>query len=660
MILIPMQPRVCLYLLLISSLFCGRAGAAAPVFDFRVVIDASARMQELDPASRLEAALRLMNGLIPQGSQAGIWTYGRYVEMVAKWGRVDDAWRERADLATTKIRTSSKLTNLEQALARARVGWQTPDPARRRVLLLVTAGGVEVSRDQAENLASRQRLLQQGLADLVAAGVEIHSIALGAEADHTLLQRLAVDTGGIYTRVDDARELPSAFYRVYARMQNPDTIAIAGNEFKIDKHVRRLTLMLFNANGEQAALLVPPDSPAISAAKPRKASWRSGDGFDLIRLDRPEAGVWRIDADMDPGNRLLVESQMELRVSGIPVRLTPADGFEVAAELYHQGKKIRRNSYLRFVDFRLIHIDGDGLRSEHLLQHTSERVHKGRYLYNVEPGLAEGRHRFVVVAKTSTFSRRQEFETDIRWPAVVSIRAGAQPGQYRLRVAAREQFLDPAGLVAEVEIAAPGGKPEPLRLEPAADGSLQADFETLADGLHNARVRLSAQSHRGEIVDLDLGATPFVGVRPEVKADPVAAEEAAASAPLSQRKLIGFIVVGVNLSLLLALLLGWLILRRRKAAAAAESQADDALAEIVEATTGSPVTDESQQPVKAAAKPGEPKPEATKPEATPAEAAGEIASGDAAGPGQADWSHGADADETAPNAEAKPEARLGT
>ncbi len=578
-----MQSRVCLYLIVIISLYAAPASAAGPVLDFRIVIDASARMQELDPASRLESAVKMLNGLIPEGSRAGIWTYGRYVEMVGKWGRVDSAWREQADLATTKIRSSSNLQNLDQALARARVGWQKTDPAGRRVLLLVTAGGVRVSRDPAENDASRERLLDRGLAQLVTAGVELHAIGLGAESDAVLLQRLAIETGGSYRRLDDARGLLAAFYQVYERLLGPDTISIEGNAFAIDSAVTRLRLLLFDANRTRPALLVPPDSPAISASKPRMANWRSGDGFDLIVVDNPEPGNWRIDADMDPANRLLVESSLELRVSGIPVRESPRNGFTVAAELFRNGEKIRRNNYLRFVDFRLTHIDVEGARTEHRLEHTSQREDKGRYLVGVEPGLAEGRHRFVVSASSSAFERRQEFSTHIEWPALALIRAGAEAGHYLLEVRAREQYLDPAGMVVEAEIISPGGKRTRLQAEASADGSRRVELQTNEDGLHNARVSLSAKSHRGEITDIELASIPFIGVKPAAAAAENADASAADAGPSLDRKRLGFIIVGINLTLLLALLIGWLVLRRRKAAAAlAEGPADEVVGQLAD------------------------------------------------------------------------------
>ena len=127
-----MRQRLCLPLVLLAILFPGHVMAAAAVYDFRVVIDVSGSMKKTDPQNLRVPALKLINGLIPSGSRAGVWIFGKYVDMAVKWGEVNDRWRQQADLGADKIHSNALLTNIESALARARVGWDKPDPGRKR------------------------------------------------------------------------------------------------------------------------------------------------------------------------------------------------------------------------------------------------------------------------------------------------------------------------------------------------------------------------------------------------------------------------------------------------------------------------------------------------------------------------------------------------
>ncbi len=566
-----MRKRICLYMLLISALIQGQLLAAEPRYDFRIVIDVSGSMKQTDPQNLRVPALKLMNGLIPTGSRAGVWTFGRYVDMSVKWGKVNDAWRKQADLGADKIHSNALLTNIESALARARVGWDKPDTTTKRVLLLLTDGMVDVSNDTAKNEKSRTRVLTDSLSALKAAGAQIHTIALSRGTDEVLLKQLALETGGSFAIAQSADELQKVFFKMFERASEPDTVALSGRDFQIDSSIKEMTLLLFRREGSQPTLLIPPDSPAISAQKPRGSRWRSDQGYDLITVKNPPAGTWRIDADMDPDNRLMVVTDLKLRVGGVPAFSTPREALKVTAELFNRDQKISKNSFLRFVDFEISHVDVDGNEVKHVMTHTDLRQDKGQYLYQVDQKLAEGTHSFVISADSRTFNRSKRFDMQVQWPVEVEIEAQQEPGVYELKLRAREEYLKPDGLVADVDVEAPDGSRNSLALE-FSSGWLRTRIETSQAGLYRAHVKISAQSQADEIQDVDLGTFSMLGV---YRAPPVVEPEladAAQSDVIEQEakpdavdwKLVGVVIVVVNLSLLLLLVLGWWFLKRNK------------------------------------------------------------------------------------------------
>ena len=119
--------------------------------DIRIVIDVSGSMKKTDPANLRVAAMKLLNGLIPSGAKAGVWTFGKYVNMTVKWGSVDNNWRKLADIGAEEIHSNAALTNIESALSRSAKGWNKTDPDTRRNLILLTDGQVDISKDQAKN-----------------------------------------------------------------------------------------------------------------------------------------------------------------------------------------------------------------------------------------------------------------------------------------------------------------------------------------------------------------------------------------------------------------------------------------------------------------------------------------------------------------------------
>ncbi len=491
--------------------------------------------------------------------------------MSVKWGKVNDAWRKQADLGADKIHSNALLTNIESALARARVGWDKPDTTTKRVLLLLTDGMVDVSNDTAKNEKSRTRVLTDSLSALKAAGAQIHTIALSRGTDEVLLKQLALETGGSFAIAQSADELQKVFFKMFERASEPDTVALSGRDFQIDSSIKEMTLLLFRKEGSQPTLLIPPDSPAISAQKPRGSRWRSDQGYDLITVKNPQTGTWRIDAEMDPDNRLMVVTDLKLRVGGVPAFSTPRETLKVTAELLNRNQKISKNSFLRFVDFEISHVDVEGNEVKHVMTHTDLREDKGQYLYLVDQKLAEGTHSFVISVDSRTFNRRKRFDMQVLWPVEVKIEAQREPGVYELKLRAREEYLKPDGLVADVDVEAPDGSKNSLALE-FSSGWLRTHIETSQDGLYRANVKISAQSQADEIQDVDLGTFSMLGV---YRAPPVAEPELtdAVQSDVTEQeakpdavdwKLVGVVIVVVNISLLLLLVLGWWFLKRNK------------------------------------------------------------------------------------------------
>ncbi|MBT8435992.1 MAG: VWA domain-containing protein, partial [Gammaproteobacteria bacterium] len=214
---------------------------AEPGYDFRIVIDVSGSMKQSDPQNLRVPALKLMNGLIPTGSRAGVWNFGRYVNMSVKWGVVNDAWRKQADLGADSIHSNALLTNIESALARASVGWSKRDVKTSRILIMLTDGKVDVSKDSAKNEQSRARVLGKSLLALKQAGAQVHTIALSKGTDEALLKQLALETGGSFAVAQSAAELQKVFFKMFERASEPDTVAFNGREFPIDSSIKEMT-----------------------------------------------------------------------------------------------------------------------------------------------------------------------------------------------------------------------------------------------------------------------------------------------------------------------------------------------------------------------------------------------------------------------------------
>ena len=61
--------------------------------DVRIIVDISGSMKTNDPDNLRRPAVRLLARMLPRQANAGVWTFGQYVNMLVPHGKVTDDWR---------------------------------------------------------------------------------------------------------------------------------------------------------------------------------------------------------------------------------------------------------------------------------------------------------------------------------------------------------------------------------------------------------------------------------------------------------------------------------------------------------------------------------------------------------------------------------------
>lgn len=404
---------------------------AEPVPDVRVLIDISGSMKKNDPKNLRASALRMLVGLMPDGTRSGVWTFGQYVNMQVKLGKVDKAWKQKAMAAAGKISSHGLYTNIEEAVKKATVDWTRPDPAYKRSLILLTDGMVDVSKDKSLNAASRQRLLQDELPRLEAADVEIHTIALSPNADKELLSRLSGATKGAFVQVDNADTLRRVFLKLFEKSVSPDALPLQDNKFTVDKHVSDFTVLVFLAKDSPPTRLSTPDGKVWKqGAHPDNVSWFHDPGYDLITVQAPQPGNWQLQAKVDPDNRVMIVTNLRLKVDRLPNTLLLGDKFDVRARLLENGKSVTNERLLAKTHFTLQEEQNGEVVNKLSMKDdgVSPDVLKGDGVYSVRMPAQDkaGAFDLIVAADGLTFKRQMHHTLQVHAsPAVYQV---SEPG----------------------------------------------------------------------------------------------------------------------------------------------------------------------------------------------------------------------------------------
>ena len=448
--------RLTAFLLLSSILWVGVSTATSAAegdnkalpYDVRIVVDISGSMKQTDPNDLRIPALNLLLELMPEGAQAGIWTFGRYVNNLVPVAKVDDVWRSQAKKSALKISSFGLQTNLSGALNDAAWGLSAESGFQQSIILL-TDGKIDMAEAGAANAEQintqeRKKLMSQVLGKYRVAGANIHTLALSDLADKNLLQEIALETDGLYSEAQDAEALMKAFLRAFDQAIPAEQVPMEDNTFVIDSSVNEFTALIFkpSAGAQETALLTPGGERWTEMKHPASVRWHKDVSFDLITIKLPEAGTWIAEADLDPSNRVTILSDLALRIKGIPATIFPGDKLDVQINLTNEGDVVDSSEILRLTDITMKVVTASGREGSKVLSDPESPPADGIYREGLYRLKEMGQYQVDVVAEGRTFQRKRSFSMTMIQPVEITHRADTSKGVYRIEVRGLSDNLD--------------------------------------------------------------------------------------------------------------------------------------------------------------------------------------------------------------------------
>lgn len=334
-------------LLLVATAAIADEAAKPLPADVRVIIDISGSMKKTDPENLRKPAVDLIVRLLPDNSKAGLWTFGQSVNMLVPHRIVDKQWREEGAQKANTINSIAMFTNIGAALEKATEDYATPAKDYRRNIILLTDGVVDISKEAVVNLNERKRVLTELLPRLKESDYRIHTIALSADADQELMKKLSLATDGIFEVADTADELMSTFLRIFDQAVPAERVPLDQNGFLVDASIQEFTALIFRRADVPATILVAPDGKEFSNTDPKNSvNWYRTDKYDLITVQQPQAGQWKVKTDMAPGSRVTVVSNLQLAVQPLQSNIKPNQPLELTYSFLENNQTITNKDFL--------------------------------------------------------------------------------------------------------------------------------------------------------------------------------------------------------------------------------------------------------------------------------------------------------------------------
>lgn len=518
-------------LLLALSFFFANFGQAASNNspDVRLIIDISGSMKRTDPNNLRIPATNLLIDLLPENSQAGIWTFGAYVNQLVPYNKVNTSWRDNARRQANKINSVAMFTDIENAIERASWDIKTNTSSADKHLILLSDGLVDISEAatanarEAENLKSRDYLLRQKAKELAEAGYLVHTLALSDEADLDLMATLAQRTGGLHAVAYKDTDLMPLLLQILNRLAPSDEVALENNKFLIDSSIDEFTLLAFHTDNADASLVSPTGKSFTAKNKEANQRWHTTNNYTLVTISQPEAGSWQLQTPEHPDNRVTVVSDVRLEADKLAPTLFRGYPVELEAWLSESHQPITRQEFLQ-----LLKVEASLTKAgqKQLTQNLELNPETGKFTLALS-SLTQppGEYSFKLELDGQTFNRQLNQSINLQDIVAANLQLPEDGSSPRIILRAQHPELNPTEINFLVNTPAAN-----LTAEYRGDGEWKIDLSQLNPSQAHP-IELLAKVNQGETpltINLPsvtlpalVAAPPAEAVQPEPKAEPV-------------------------------------------------------------------------------------------------------------------------------------------
>lgn len=437
------------------------------VNELQVLIDVSGSMKKNDPSNLRIPAIKLLINLLPEGSRVGIWLFAEKTSELVEMSVVDKQWKKNALLKVKKIHSRGLFTNIEQAIEKSTASWVKSEEQQNRHLILLTDGVVDVSKDIMQSAESRARIMNEQTPLLQQAGVKVQTIALSEDADAELLDKLAFDTLGWAETVLSANQLQKVFFKLFQQAVPQDTVPITDNSFTVDSSIKEFSLLVFKKNGAETEIISPDKTRYSSSGKHKDISWLSEKNYDLVTVNKPKAGEWKIKADMDPDNKVMIVTDLKFEVDELPKHISLNEPVEITGFFTDQQQLISREDFLKLIDISVQRIGGKKWKI------PAVKGKQGLFSRKIVKELELGRHSLKIVADGKTFKREVIKSIEVVKSLVTIEKVfNSDKRTLNVKLIADKSVLDTDMMAIEASIAMSGKAPKRQTLQ-GSDGQWQ-------------------------------------------------------------------------------------------------------------------------------------------------------------------------------------------
>ncbi len=401
------------------------AGAESDKIDAVLLLDTSGSMLATDPKSLRYEGAKLFINLLRPGDRVAIIAFDKDARVVSPFISHDDAAATKnLDEMVSKLTASGIYTDLLSGIEVAGDFIKANKrPDATAIILLLSDG--KMDPDPAIGTASfrSEQLLNAVLPDLKSNSVKVNTIYFSEQADQQLLSEIALASEGASAFATSVDVIHKSFADLFLAVKKPQVVPLTGRGFSIDDDVQEATFYLNRAEGQELVLSAPGGNEIRSNTTDSAVKWFVGQRFDVVTIESPEAGSWRVAGLASADGFATVLTNLKL-VSDWPNNVTAAEPTLLQVRLNEGDKPVELKEVSSNTRYGVQIVPTDKV-AEPILEEPlyDDGTHgdkiAGDGIFSHRIALENpGDYRMWLVAKGPTFDRRQQLPFKVKPPLI--------------------------------------------------------------------------------------------------------------------------------------------------------------------------------------------------------------------------------------------------
>lgn len=287
------------------------------------------------------------------------------------------------------------------------------------------------------------------------------------------------------------------------------------NRFKIDAMLEEITLLFYRKSGTPPIILVRPDGSKlkINSLPKDKITWFDDRTFDLITIKNPMPGPWQAIGDIVAGSRIMVVTEVTIKVEPLPEIILSGETLKVEGRLFNGELAIDdplfRDVLHLNVDFystnnsafdnfgaepvKIAQFRDDG---RDLDEYAKDGLFTGEFVLDFAPG--EWIPIYYVQMPMATRELRQKPIILQKTPVVLSVEPVIEEGKsHRVTFSIDPTYVDVDSLLFQGKVILPDRQVSPFSIMEGSGSSRVLEIEYTESGVHRVQVNAFGKTIEG-------------------------------------------------------------------------------------------------------------------------------------------------------------------